>query len=367
MPGASSPLTSSRRRPSTICRTAGTEEARSMRRVMAVSVHPHCTEARANQSSGWAVIIMRNGFDGERFGGQPGAERPKQASRIAVLTGAGISAESGIPTFRGPGGIWRTYRAEDLATPEAFARDPKFVWEWYDFRRSAIAEVEPNAGHRALAELGAARSEDFTLITQNVDGLHDRAGSRRVLKVHGDIWTLRCTGCGREREEKSARLREIPPRCECGAIERPGVVWFGEALPATRLGAGEACGATSGGAAGGGNVGGGVSGGGPGGGWQNRTARSVVEVIVAETPVTAGADYSLRGPARHDFTGITLHENLLSGRIFGNQRRHDGGRSAGCGSSGRGAAGGPARAGHRSQVCRARRRSAAASPHRSSA
>src|SRR5580700_12159789 len=110
-----------------------------------------------------------------------------QASAVAALTGAGISAESGIPTFRGPGGIWRTYKAEDLATPEAFARDPKFVWEWYDFRRSVIAEVEPNAGHRALVAL-EDRVKDFTLITQNVDGLHDRAGSRNVLKVHGDIW-----------------------------------------------------------------------------------------------------------------------------------------------------------------------------------
>lgn len=158
----------------------------------------------------------------------------RRASRIVVLTGAGISAESGIPTFRGPGGIWRTYKAENLATPEAFARNPKLVWEWYAWRRSVIAGVEPNAGHRALAELERkmeSEAREFTLITQNVDGLHTRAGSRKVLKVHGDIWTLRCTGCGREREDGNARLKEVPPRCECGAMERPGVVWFGEGLP----------------------------------------------------------------------------------------------------------------------------------------
>ncbi len=219
----------------------------------------------------------------------------QNASRIAVLTGAGISAESGIPTFRGPGGIWRTYRAENLATPEAFARDPKFVWEWYDYRRSVIATVGPNAGDRALAAF-EQRGGDFTLITQNVDGLHDRAGSRNVLKVHGDIWSLRCTICGREREEKSARLTELPPHCRCGGLERPGVVWFGEALPSSV--------------------------------WElaQRAARHidvllvvgtsavvhpvaglahlakshgamVVEVNLAETPVTSVADYSLRGSA----------------------------------------------------------------------
>src|SRR5690348_16877881 len=126
----------------------------------------------------------------------------RNAGRIAVLTGAGISAESGIPTFRGAGGLWRNFRAEDLATPAAFERDPKLVWEWYDWRRSLIARAEPNAAHRALAEL-EQRKKDFSLITQNVDGLHDRAGSRRLLKVHGDIWTQRCTLCGREHHESS--------------------------------------------------------------------------------------------------------------------------------------------------------------------
>jgi NAD-dependent deacetylase len=156
--------------------------------------------------------------------------RVASAASIAVLTGAGISAESGIPTFRGAGGLWRTFRAEDLATPEAFDRDPKLVWEWYDWRRGMIAAAEPNAGHRALAELARGKSR-FDLVTQNVDGLHDRAGSRDILKVHGDIWMLRCTRCGRERHDARAQLPELPPRCSCGALERPGVVWFGEPLP----------------------------------------------------------------------------------------------------------------------------------------
>ena len=154
----------------------------------------------------------------------------REASSVAALTGAGISAESGIPTFRGAGGLWREFRAEDLATPEAFARDPRLVWEWYDWRRGLIARAEPNAGHRALAELGR-RTGRFTLITQNVDGLHDRAGSRIVLKVHGDIWMVRCTACGRETRDDRVPLPELPPRCECGGLLRPGVVWFGEPLP----------------------------------------------------------------------------------------------------------------------------------------
>jgi NAD-dependent deacetylase len=154
----------------------------------------------------------------------------REASSVAVLTGAGISAESGIPTFRGAGGLWRQSRAEELATPQAFARDPRLVWEWYDWRRGLIAQAEPNPGHRALAEL-ESRIPRFTLITQNVDGLHDRAGSRNLLKVHGDIWEVSCQACGRQRRDDRVPLPELPPRCECGGIERPGVVWFGEPLP----------------------------------------------------------------------------------------------------------------------------------------
>jgi NAD-dependent deacetylase len=154
----------------------------------------------------------------------------KHARSIAVLTGAGVSAESGVPTFRGNNGLWKQYRAEDLATPGAFARDPKLVWEWYDWRRGLIAQAQPNAGHRALVDL-EKRAPSFTLITQNVDGLHALAGSRKVLEVHGSIWNVRCTGCRREQIDRRSPLPEIPPKCECGALLRPGVVWFGEALP----------------------------------------------------------------------------------------------------------------------------------------
>ena len=154
----------------------------------------------------------------------------KEAKSVAVLTGAGVSAESGIPTFRGAQGLWKQFRAEELATPEAFARDPKLVWEWYDWRRSVIAQAQPNAGHRALAET-EARVPQFTLITQNVDDLHERAGSRNVLHVHGSIWTVRCVGCGFEQVDQRVPLTEIPPRHSCGGLLRPGVVWFGESLP----------------------------------------------------------------------------------------------------------------------------------------
>ena len=218
-----------------------------------------------------------------------------RASSIAALTGAGISAESGIPTFRGAGGLWREYRAEDLATPQAFARDPKLVWQWYDWRRGVIARAEPNAGHRALAEL-ERRAAEFTLITQNVDGLHDRAGSRRVLKIHGDIWTLRCIACGREREDRRTGFSELPPRCECGGIERPGVVWFGEGLPRDVWSRAEQAASraevflvigTSAvvyPAAGLVDV-------------AKSVGAKVIEINVAETPATEAADVSLRGAA----------------------------------------------------------------------
>ena len=161
------------------------------------------------------------------------AQLLKSAAKVAVLTGAGVSAESGIPTFRGNGGYWRQHRFEDLATPQAFARDPKFVWTWYEERRRAIAHAKPNAGHYALVELEKQKPE-FTLITQNVDGLHDLAGSKNVIKLHGDIWTLRCLKCGKERVDRS-QLDDLPPYCECGGMLRPGVVWFGEPLPERAL------------------------------------------------------------------------------------------------------------------------------------
>jgi len=160
------------------------------------------------------------------------------ASSICVLTGAGISRESGVPTFRGEDGLWRKYRAEDLATPEAFARDPQLVWEWYAWRRELISRAEPNAAHRAFAEIerriSARPGSRFMLVTQNVDGLHERAGSRNVVRLHGSIWHLRCSRCGIEAEDRRVPLDPFPPRCarqECTALLRPAVVWFGEALP----------------------------------------------------------------------------------------------------------------------------------------
>jgi NAD-dependent deacetylase len=154
----------------------------------------------------------------------------RAARRIVVLTGAGISAESGVPTFRGPGGLWRQYRPEDLATPEAFARDPHLVWEWYAWRRETIAPLRPNAAHAALVAL-EKKTPEFLLATQNVDGLHAAAGSRRIVELHGTIWQLRCTSCAYAREDRRVPLAEVPPRCDCGALLRPGVVWFGEGLP----------------------------------------------------------------------------------------------------------------------------------------
>jgi NAD-dependent protein deacetylase/lipoamidase len=157
------------------------------------------------------------------------------ARSVVALTGAGISAESGVPTFRGPEGLWRRFRPEELATPEAFARDPRLVWEWYDWRRSLIAPLAPNAAHHALAEL-EGRVPRFLLATQNVDGLHARAGSRRLVELHGSLWRVRCTGCADVREDRRVPLPELPPACDCGARLRPDVVWFGEALPEEALG-----------------------------------------------------------------------------------------------------------------------------------
>jgi NAD-dependent deacetylase len=153
---------------------------------------------------------------------------------VVVLTGAGISAESGVPTFRDEGGLWRNFRPQELATPEAFRRDPALVWEWYDWRRGLIGSCAPNAAHATLAKMEAALP-DFTLITQNVDGLHQAAGNCHILELHGNIWRVRCTRCEGIFEDRRASLPELPPRCKCGALLRPDVVWFGESLPSQVL------------------------------------------------------------------------------------------------------------------------------------
>jgi NAD-dependent protein deacetylase/lipoamidase len=156
----------------------------------------------------------------------------QRAAHVTVITGAGMSAESGIPTFRGAGGLWRSFRPEDLATPDAFARDPATVWAWYRWRQRLIAEASPNAGHASLATLQRSRP-GWCILTQNVDGLHQRAGSVDVLELHGSIWRSRCSSCGRSGELLSGRVEdEAAPlrRCACGGLLRPGVVWFGESL-----------------------------------------------------------------------------------------------------------------------------------------
>lgn len=154
-----------------------------------------------------------------------------QKGRIVAFTGAGISAESQVPTFRGAGGLWRNYQPERLATAEAFEEDPQMVWEWYDWLRGLIHKAEPNPGHLALTELQRRAGDRFTLVTQNMDGLHERAGSHDVVKLHGDIWLLRCVECGHEGRNEQVPIRPLPPVCECGGLLRPAIVWFGEMLP----------------------------------------------------------------------------------------------------------------------------------------
>jgi NAD-dependent deacetylase len=161
-------------------------------------------------------------------------ERLHGAARVAVLTGAGISAESGIPTFRdAQTGLWAQYNPEDLASPEAYVRDAKLVWDWYAWRYELCSNAKPNAAHEKLALL-EQRTPEFLLVTQNVDGLHARAGSERMVELHGNIMQARCESC-----QTRFRLEpgfEIPPKCPtCGARARPNVVWFGEQLPRREL------------------------------------------------------------------------------------------------------------------------------------
>jgi len=171
------------------------------------------------------------------------AERLRLARSVAVLTGAGISSESGIPTFRDAmTGLWAQYNPADLATPEAFHRDPERVSRWYDERRCNVARCRPNPGHIALARLQkflVKQGKAFTLITQNVDRLHQAAGSEGVIELHGSLWVWRCMTCGKETEERGAAFGAYPPRCACGGLRRPGVVWFGENLPTKAIAAAE--------------------------------------------------------------------------------------------------------------------------------
>ena len=157
-------------------------------------------------------------------------EKIVNAKKAAILTGAGVSAESGVPTFRGENGLWRNRRPEELASMQGFLDDPRLVWDWYNWRRITIAGLKPNDGHYAMAEMENVY-ENFTMITQNVDGYHWLAGSRDVVELHGNIWHVRCLKEGTVMENREAPLPRIPPLCpNCGSMVRPHIVWFGEDL-----------------------------------------------------------------------------------------------------------------------------------------
>jgi len=163
----------------------------------------------------------------------------QRARFVAALTGAGVSAESGLATFRdAQTGLWARFDPREIATPSAFARNPKLVWDWYAWRRERVGTVQPNAGHRALAEL-EARVPEFLLVTQNVDGLHQRAGSHRVVELHGNVTRVKCSREGTIVERWENSEGEVPRCVKCGAFLRPDVVWFEELLPADALSAAE--------------------------------------------------------------------------------------------------------------------------------
>ncbi|MBN2366494.1 MAG: NAD-dependent deacylase, partial [Calditrichaeota bacterium] len=155
--------------------------------------------------------------------------RLELAETVSVLTGAGISAASGVPTFRGEGGLWKNYRPEELATPHAFQRDPVLVWEWYSWRRDLIRNVKPNEAHFALAAMEKI-IPNFVIITQNVDNLHQDAGNKNVIELHGNIMRNKCFNCGRKLEAE-IDLHNLPRCPDCHGLIRPDVVWFGESLP----------------------------------------------------------------------------------------------------------------------------------------
>lgn len=158
------------------------------------------------------------------------ADALRVASRVCVLTGAGVSAESGVPTFRASDGLWEGHRIEDVASPMGFERDPRLVWNFYNARRANVRTVQPNPGHAALVRIEARYRNRFTLVTQNVDGLHRVAGSKNVYEIHGSLYRTRCTGCGEVTDRGLDALPELP-HCHCGAMLRPDIVWFYENLP----------------------------------------------------------------------------------------------------------------------------------------
>ena len=162
-----------------------------------------------------------------------------EAKTVSVLTGAGVSAESGVPTFRDPGGLWEKFRPEQLANFEAFMSDPDFVWSWYQHRREIMRDVKPNAGHVALAEMESI-FEKFNLITQNIDNLHKRAGSRNITELHGNIERNYCIKCRKQFNDIDVAQKKVL-KCECGGLIRPDVVWFGEMLPYDSLNFAEEC------------------------------------------------------------------------------------------------------------------------------
>jgi len=155
-------------------------------------------------------------------------EQIRDIKKIVFVTGAGMSQESGVPTFRGKDGLWRNYDAMKLATIDAFYDNPKLVWEWYNERRRNIFAARPNLGHKAVAEL--EKYAEVVVLTQNIDGLHQKAGSSEVLELHGSIIKIKCSVCN-FKDEIMVEFSEIPPLCRCGNILRPDVVWFGESLP----------------------------------------------------------------------------------------------------------------------------------------
>ncbi|MCA9654275.1 MAG: NAD-dependent deacylase [Myxococcales bacterium] len=160
--------------------------------------------------------------------------RVRSFGSVVFFTGAGMSAESGVPTYRGKGGIWKEYDHESCACQTAFEREPEYVWEFHNYRRELVGKCEPNEGHLAIARAERARPAGIDVVTQNIDGLHQRAGSQRVHELHGSLWKLRCDACGWRDEDHRAPLPEI--HCpECGAYKRPGIVWFGDNLDGTTV------------------------------------------------------------------------------------------------------------------------------------